>query len=111
MAKESSKTEQGVASFSYCIADKTMPVLFELGRPLDELEGMLLKHFAGRKLSMKSIFEEHNIGRPYIGRNYKDALLSLERKGEIVADPKRRPMGTFGEQVVVTFSTKPDQNE
>jgi hypothetical protein len=42
MGAESSKHEQGVPSFSYCIADETMPVLFELSRPLDDLKEMLL---------------------------------------------------------------------
>jgi three-Cys-motif partner protein len=34
MGGESSKSEQNVPSFSYCLADKTMPLLFELSRPL-----------------------------------------------------------------------------
>ena len=37
MAKESSKTEQGVASFEYNPADEQYPTLFELNRPLEEL--------------------------------------------------------------------------
>ncbi len=39
MAGASSSTEQGVASFDYSPADESMPLLFELNRPLDDLEG------------------------------------------------------------------------
>jgi three-Cys-motif partner protein len=108
MGGESSKTEQNVPSFSYCSADKSMPLLFELGRPLDDLEGMLLTEFAGRTLSMKQIFDSHHVGRPYLERNYKDALGKLEVKGKIVADPPahQRRKNTFGENVKVKFATK-----
>ncbi len=64
MGGESSKTEQNVPSFSYCAADKTMPVLFDLARPLDELEGLLLKDFTGRTLSMRQVFDSHHVGKP-----------------------------------------------
>jgi hypothetical protein len=56
MGGESSKTEQNVPSFSYCAADINTPLLFELGRPLDDLFDMLLDEFAGRRLTMKQIF-------------------------------------------------------
>ena len=48
MAKESSKIEQGVASFEYNPADERYPTLFELNRPLEQLENMLLREYAGR---------------------------------------------------------------
>ena len=41
MSKESSASEQGVATFTYCPADETMPLLFELQRPIDDLEKIL----------------------------------------------------------------------
>jgi hypothetical protein len=40
MAKESSSANQGISSFEYCPADARQPLLFELSRPLDELEDM-----------------------------------------------------------------------
>jgi hypothetical protein len=105
MGKESSNVEQGVPSFSYCTADISMPFLFELGRPLDELEELIMTHYAGQTLTMKLVFERHHVGRRYIASNYKDALLSLERKGKIRVDPSvaRRRRDTFGDAVVVTF--------
>jgi three-Cys-motif partner protein len=108
MGKESSKTEQNVPSFSYCAADKTMPVLFELARPLDDLEGMLLNEFAGQTLTMRGIFDRHHVGRPYLDKNYKDALGSLEAKGKIDADPPagERRKNTFADGVKVRFPVR-----
>jgi hypothetical protein len=105
MGAESSKSEQNVPSFSYCIADGTMPLLFELGRPLDDLEGLLMTQFAGSTLPMKAIFDRHHVGRPYLLRNYKEALASLESKGKIKADPpaEKRRKNTFGDAVKVVF--------
>jgi hypothetical protein len=48
MAKQCSKADQGVPSFSYCPADRKYPLLFELTRPLDDLDGMLHEAFAGQ---------------------------------------------------------------
>ena len=88
MGRESSKTEQNVPSFSYCAADKSMPLLFELGRPLDDLEGMLLTDFAGQTLTMRAIFDNHHVGRPYLERNYKDALSILRGREKLSQTPR-----------------------
>ena len=106
MAKESSGAEQGVASFEYNPVEgrhvKQYPLLAELApRPLDDLAGMLLEGYAGKTISMKEIYEAHNVGRRFIKRNYKDALLKLEADGEILV-PKHRK-GTFGDNVEATF--------
>ncbi len=109
MAKESSVKEQGVPSFEYSPASSRQPMLFELARPLDALVGMLLNDFAGQQLTMKQIYEEHNVGKPYIAKNYKDALTQLEAEEKIQADPpankrkKRDGKATFADHVVVTF--------
>lgn len=114
MAGESSKADQGVPSFTYSPSDRKYALLFELTRPLEDLEGMLLEEFAGRSMKMKEIYEVHNVGRPFIEKNYKQALRKLEAEGRITADPpaaKRRKdkdgLGvTFGPKVVVTFPKK-----
>ena len=67
MASESSKNEQGVASFEYSPADARQPLLFSMSRPLDDLEQMLLTKFAGRTLAFEQAYQEHNVGTPYIG--------------------------------------------
>lgn len=103
MARESSKETQGVPSFEYNPADERQQLLFELSRPLDDLGGMLLSTFAGRTLSMQQIYGEHNVNTPYIKRNYKDALLQLEKEGKIEAYKAKRRKGTFADDVLVTF--------
>jgi three-Cys-motif partner protein len=105
MAKESSTHDQGVPSFEYNPADKQFPLLFELSRPLDDLEDMLLRAFAGQALAMNDIYQQHSVGTPYIRRNYKDALISLERKRRIKADPPagERRAGTFADHVRAIF--------
>ncbi len=103
MAKESSLHEQGVPSFHYSPADKRFPRLFELNRPLDDLEEMLLTEFAGQTLAMKDVYERHHIGRPFINKNYKDLLKQMEAKGSIRCEPSKRPKDTFGDNVRVTF--------
>lgn len=113
MAKESSEENQGVPSFEYNPAvSSQQPLLFELYRPLDELEEMLLDEFAGRTMTMISIYQEHHVGRRYVLRNYKAALNSLEAKGKIIAEPpanqRRKQKGeiTFPDTVQVKFPLK-----
>lgn len=103
MAKESSKQDQGVPSFEYNPADRRYKLLFELTRPLDDLADMLLKHLSGRTLTTREVFEQHNVGRPYISRNYKEALGVLEVAKRIQTSPSTRRKGTFADHVRVTF--------
>ncbi len=105
MAQESSTHDQGVPSFEYNPADMRFPLLFELTRPLDDLEDLLLRTFAGQVRTMKDIYERHSLGRPYIKRNYKDALISMEKKRRIKGDPpaEERRSGTFADHVRVIF--------
>ncbi|MDF0555170.1 three-Cys-motif partner protein TcmP [Kamptonema sp. UHCC 0994] len=112
MAKESSTTEQGVPSFDYNPATPYQPLLFELSRPLDALENMLLDEFLGQTLTMEEIYNQHNVGKRYISKNYKDALRKLEQQGQIMVDPpaskrkKQKGEITFGGGVRVTFPPK-----
>ena len=112
MAKESSSANQNVPSFQYNPVDKRYKALFELCRPLDELEEMLVNDFSGQSLMMIQIYQKHNVDKPYIKKNYKDALRNLESKGKIIADPaaeKRKIIRgeiTFGDKVLVSFPKK-----
>jgi three-Cys-motif partner protein len=112
MAKESSDQVQGVPSFEYNPATLEQPLLFELTRPLDELEAMLLDTFSGKTMTMKEVYNQHHVGKPYISKNYKTALGNLEAQNKIVADPpanKRRKMKgevTFADSVKVIFPAK-----
>jgi three-Cys-motif partner protein len=110
MAHESSEQDQGVPSFEYSPATERFPTLFELTRPLDDLENMLLIEYAGKSLTMREIYEKHNIGRRFIESNYKKVLAKMEANGEIEANPpmnerpKRKGEATFGNGVMVKFS-------
>jgi three-Cys-motif partner protein len=111
MAPQSSIADQGVPSFTYNPADSRFPLLFELTRPLDDLENMLLKDFAGRSLSLEALYQEHSPGKCYLLKNYQDVLRKLESEGKIIVEPpsESRPKNkirgevTFGKKVKVAF--------
>lgn len=106
MSAASSTSDQGVASFAYSPADVSMPLLFELARPLDDLEGMLKQEYAGKTMSMRAIYEKHSVGRPYISKHYKSILTKMEEAGAVtVKDPegKSRRRGSFADRLLVTF--------
>lgn len=110
MAAESSTADQGVPSFAYSPADESMPLLFSLQRPLDQLKGMLLKDFAGQTLSTLDIYERHSVDKPYIMKNYKDILCALDDDGAIyvknLKSDKPRRKDQFADHLVVTFPRK-----
>lgn len=109
MAKESSTHEQGVPTLEYNPADERFPVLFELNRPLDALEGMLLEEFAGKSVKVEDVYWPHNVGRRYIMPNYKEALKKMEEAKKVVCDPAigqgtpKRRKNTMADHVVVRF--------
>ena len=113
MATESSSHDQGVPSFEYSPATEKQPLLFELSRPLDDLEEMLQSEFAGQTLTMRDIYDKHNYGRPYISKNYKDVLTKMEISGKIQADPPHggRKKNTFADNVTVVFPKKKKQKQ
>jgi three-Cys-motif partner protein len=104
MAKSSSESDQGVPSFAYLPPTaREQTLLFELTRPLDDLRALLLKGFAGRTLTMRQIYEEHSVDRPYIAKNYKDVLAALLEQKQIRVDRPPVRKGTFADGIVVTF--------
>jgi three-Cys-motif partner protein len=109
MASESSGSQQGVPTFEYNPAFGQQGLLFELARPLDDLRGMLLSEYAGMELTMGDIFDEHNVGHPYVEANYKDVLRKMEEDGVIACKPPaaerimRKGVRTFANHVLVKF--------
>ncbi len=109
MARASSTADQGVPSFEYSPADERCPLLFSLNRPLETLAADLLVRFKGRRMTMKEVYTEHNVGTPFIAANYKRVLTDLEASGAITADPpaEKRPIRkgerSFGDNVLVKF--------
>jgi len=112
MASCGSEKEQGVPTFQYTPAGPRQQLLFQLARPLDDLQLMLLDEFAGQELQMKDIFQRHHVGKPYVEQNYKEVLNRLEASNSISAEPpvakrpKRHGKPTFGDEVWVSFPTK-----
>ena len=90
MAKESSSSQQGVASFTYNPADSRQPILFEYARPLDELGKRLLLEFAGRSIGVQELFEAHHVGKSFVLKNYKDVVVQLDKAGQITTNRTER---------------------
>lgn len=82
----------------------------EINYGIEELAEKLLVIFKGKITDRKMVYEEHNIGTPYVENNYKDALLLLESQGRISVDPpltkrrKYRGLPTLGENIKITFN-------
>jgi len=108
MAGESSSAKQGVPSFEYNPAPPRYPLLYELYRPLDELENLLLDEFAGQTLTRVKIYDRHHVGKRYIEKNYREVLLKLEAEGKIITDPpvNKRKKNTLAKTVRITFPAK-----
>jgi len=110
--KYSSRHDQGVPSFEYNPSNNQYAQLIEASHPLDDLCEILLNEFAGQTITMKEIFEKHHVGKDYIEKNYKDALLKLEEQDKIKTNPpaekrkKRQDKLTFGPYVKVFFPIK-----
>lgn len=106
MAKSSSSHNQEVSSFTYSpAASPRQLLLFELNRPLDDLKSMLLQSFAGQTLATRQIYEGHSIDRPFLLKNYKEVLASLEKEGKIQTSGRKSPRG-FADHIRVTFPRK-----
>jgi three-Cys-motif partner protein len=108
MARESSSNTHGVPSFEYNPADflPKQSLLFQLYRPLHDLKNDLLNTFKGKKVTMRNIYELHNVDTSYVKKNYKEVLRELYEGGSIVAvSPTGKPprKGTFGDEIMVTF--------
>jgi len=108
MARESSSNTQGVPSFEYNPADflPKQSLLFQLYRPLHDLKKDLLNTFKGKILTMRNIYELHNVDTPYVKKNYKEVLRELYEDGSIGAvSPTGKPprKGTFSDEIMVTF--------
>ncbi len=111
MGKSSSSHIQGVPSFEYnptTAKIKQLSITFEFEKPLNKLQKMLLDDFADSTRSMKQIYENHHVGKNYIKKNYKDALLNLENQGKIITNriQRRARRGSFPDDMLATFPKK-----
>jgi three-Cys-motif partner protein len=112
MANASSSQYQGVASFEYSPSEALQPFLLAPFTPLSDLIQNISRTFAGKSLSMIELFDTHNIGTNYTKKNYKQALMQLEKEDKISAFPpaNKRPKETFGDKVKITFPPKRKNN-
>ena len=111
MYKESQNRNQGVAQFGHVrsVSKKRTPLLELINRPLDDLCDELCELFAGQSVTMKRVFERHQEMlkiNPFVPKNYKDALNQLDAQKRIMTSKPKRPVGTFGDSIVVTFPAK-----
>lgn len=114
MASESSRFDEGIASFGYNPDDKAgqMDLFSTVHSPIDALADELLTAFAGQTMTAQEVFYQHNLGKNLIWKNYQDALRKLEETNKIIANPnnkERRKIGdtvTFGENVLISFPEK-----
>lgn len=102
MAKESRDYDGDIASFSFSDTHRPHFKLFNV--EFDKLKDDLLKRFACETLTMIEIFNKHNVGTPYLERDYKAALNDLESDGKITADPPARDRKVMKKKV--TFPDK-----
>ena len=103
MANKSSSRDQGVPSFEYNQATRKQPLLFSLARPLEELEGMLLRDYAGRSATITDIYEHHSVDTPFMLRHYRHVLWSLWDRNIISAEPSPKRRNTFAKYIIATF--------
>ena len=86
-AKESTRFDDNVPSLDH--NPGTDPAQGLLFSPLTQLEDELVTTFAGKILTTDEIYHEHHNGRPYVIKNYRQALLHLEETGAVQIDPPR----------------------
>jgi three-Cys-motif partner protein len=108
-----SDTNDGVPTYEYNPLKKNDPIQGNLfvavRRPMDLLCEELCQAFSGKKMTVEEIYQQHNIGKPYIKSNYKSALLRLEQQDMIITEPskdKRRVvLGklTMADKIQITF--------
>ena len=95
-----------MAKFEYNPADARWPSLFELVRPLGDLEDLLLAECAGKTFALRELFERHSVGKRYVLKNYREVLCRMEQERKVRMEPPCPPRrkGTIGEKVKIIFS-------
>ncbi|MDA1050939.1 MAG: three-Cys-motif partner protein TcmP [Planctomycetota bacterium] len=100
-----SHKSEAVAKFEYNPAEANLPSLFNLLRPLADLEDLLLADCAGKTFLIDELFEFHSVGKPYVLKEYKEVVSRLADEGMLTLDSggKKRRAGTVGEKVKIIF--------
>ena len=110
MAGRSSSHIHDVPSFEYNPAatlDNPQLPLFRR-EPIEELKKMILDDFEERTMTMKEVYEQHHIDKPYVKKNYRKALMDLEKEDKIKTNRVERKArkGSFPDDMLVSFTKK-----
>ncbi|MBH8558968.1 three-Cys-motif partner protein TcmP [Hymenobacter negativus] len=106
MSTESASYPDGLPSYQHSQNSSTQFGLFD---GLVLIGQQLLTFYAGRNLTHKEVYDNHQFTGPYTSKNYKDALLWLEETHQVTVNPERskrrsyRGRPTLGENVMITF--------
>jgi len=105
MASHGIVDDDGVPRFEYLPRSGGRQLPFDQDRPILRLPDDLAKVFSGRTLTAGEIIAEHNVGTPFIERNYKAVLKKMEADGRIACEPEasQRRKNTLADHVIVTF--------
>jgi three-Cys-motif partner protein len=105
MARESSWVEDGLPSFACSPRPRERSLFDDLSDPVIELGGMLLETFAGKKLTVAEVYEQHGLSLRYMPSHYREALRRLECDGKVAATPlaAERRANTMADHVLITF--------
>lgn len=106
MAQESSSNDEGVPSFEYSPASAIQPYLFSFTQPLQALKDMLVTEFNQQTLTRDEIYQCHSPNRPYVKKNYTQAILELESECRCtitVSPGKIRQQGRLPKNAQITF--------
>lgn len=105
MASKGVVDADGVPTFEYMPRQSGRQLAFDESRPILSLAGELRQAYRGRSLTVGSIYDDHNVGTPFIKPNYKTVLKEMELRGEVSCEPPlaSRPRNTMADGVIVTF--------
>jgi three-Cys-motif partner protein len=105
MAAESDIDDDGVPLYESSPLGATRQLPLGYMRPILTLPEDLLRSFAEKTLTVGEIFKQHNVGRPFVKRNYKRVLIEMEEDCLIKCEPDagNRNRGTIADRILVTF--------
>ncbi len=100
------KDADGVPTFTF---DQKNQLTLNFNQPLRQLAKQLTQEFKGQTLTASNLYEKHQKTARFTKKNYKDALIMLEKEGKIKVDepPETRPQRygkvTLGGKRIVSF--------
>ncbi|MCK9519649.1 MAG: three-Cys-motif partner protein TcmP, partial [Dehalococcoidia bacterium] len=105
MAKHGILDQDEVPRFEYYPRWAGRQMHFDEHRPLLSLPAELRSRFKGQTLTVRRLIDQHQLGTPFISRNYKSVIREMERQGAAVCDPPMdlRRKNTLKDDTLVTF--------